>query len=401
MSIIPFTINVPDQALARLRDRLESTSLPPSSPLLDDWKYGPPISTVERLVKHWRTRYDWRATERRLNKLPQFMTSVDVVGFGSVDLHFVHVKSGNARSVPLLFCHGWPGSFIEAEKLLPLLVNGENGLVFDVVVPSLPNFGFSPGIDTAGFRPPQYAEALHNLMAKLGYDKYVTQGGDFGFPITRYIGLQYPKHCLASHLNFMWANPPSILKNPVQFFRSLLPLSQEERAGLERSASFARDYTGYSSLQSNTPATIGIALSDSPIALLTWTWEKLHNWTDDYRWTDDEILDWVSIYQFSTAGAHANVQIYYERDHPAPLTEYIQWIPSVQLGISYFPKDVALPPMCWGRTLGPVVFDKWHKRGGHFPAHEVPAELAADIRETIRRVPKLVDACQEANSRST
>lgn len=124
----------------------------------------------------------------------------------------------------------------------------------------------------------------------------VTQGGDFGFTITRYIGLQYPQHCLASHLNFVWAHPPSVLRNPLQFLRSLLPLSQKERDGLERSASFARDCTGYSSLQSNTPATIGLALTDSPVTLLSWIYEKLHNWTDNYPWTDDEILDWVSMY---------------------------------------------------------------------------------------------------------
>ncbi|KAJ0360302.1 hypothetical protein COL26b_014116 [Colletotrichum chrysophilum] len=304
-SIKPYKINVPDSAIENLHAKLDDAKLPSEISLTDSWDYGVPVSHIKRLVNHWRNGFDWRAAEAKLNEIPQYTTTISVDGFGDLDIHFVWQKSTQPGAVPLLFCHGWPGSFYEALKLIPLLTTETNGLSFDVVAPSLPNFGFSQGSDKPGFRMPQYAEVMHKVMLKLGYEQYVTQGGDWGFLITRFMGLKYPDHVLASHLNMVQAKPPSPFKNPLQYIKSLWPHTEQEKKGLERTTWFAKEGYGYNLEQQTRPATLGIGLADSPVAVLAWIYEKLHDWTDGYPWTDDEILTWISIYQFSTMGPEA------------------------------------------------------------------------------------------------
>jgi pimeloyl-ACP methyl ester carboxylesterase len=273
------------------------------------------------------------------------------------------------------------------------------------VAPSLPNFGFSDGVKKRGFGIPQYAETLHKLMLNLGYSKYgkgnvnphhppsqthtnaasiVTQGGDWGFVITRLMGILYPSACLASHVNFVRTRkPPEFLKSPLLYLQhKITPYTDFEKAFQERTRWFETEGFGYNVEQSTRPSTIGIALTD-PVALLAWVYEKLHDWTDNYPWTDDEILTWISIYHFSTAGAAASVRIYYESKH-AELergAKAFEYVPKVQLGLSYFPKDLVLPPRTWGRALGPVVFEGVHGDGGHFAAHERPEALVDDLRK--------------------
>ncbi|KAK1760431.1 alpha/beta-hydrolase [Echria macrotheca] len=389
-TIKPFTIDIPDTKLASLRSKLDLATFPKDNvPMADDWSYGVPTSDLKRLVARWRDEdgFDWRAAERKLNEqLPQFTTQVAVEGFGELEIHFVHQKSGRKGSIPLLFCHGWPGSFIEVSKILPLLTLSDDGPFFDVVAPSLPNFGFSEGPSKPGFNIPQYAECLHNLMVKLGYPKYVTQGGDWGYAITRLIGHLYPDACLASHLNYIRADPPSLTKHPLLYLQSLLPLSAAEKAGLERTAWFREQGYGYNIEQSTRPSTVGAALADSPVALLAWIYEKLHDWTDAYPWADDEILAWVCIYWFSAAGPDASVRIYYEsQNNTLPHTReqreaQLGYNARVKLGLSYFPRDLLVYPRTYGRTLGPVVFEKVHTEGGHFAAYEKPELLAGDLR---------------------
>jgi hypothetical protein len=213
----------------------------------------------------------------------------------------------------------------------------------------------------------------------------VTQGGDWGFKVTRFVGIRYPEHCLASHLNMVLANPPQLMKNPLQYLKyHLLPQTAVEKRFLERTEWFGQDSFGYNVLQSTKPSTIGFALADSPVALLSWIYEKLHDWTDNYPWTDDEILTWVSIYQFSTAGPAASARIYYEIQNPTakPFSDQVlDYNPKARLGLSYFPRDIFVPPKTWGRTLGPVVFENVHADGGHFAAHERPEQLVGDLRK--------------------
>ncbi|KAK7427292.1 hypothetical protein QQZ08_006229 [Neonectria magnoliae] len=384
MATQPFKINVPDSAISSLKEKLSTATFPSEVGFSDDWDYGAPRSDVKRLAQYWKDGFDWRAQEAKLNELPQFTTKVAVEGFGDLQVHFLHQKSTKPDSIPLLFCHGWPGSFLEVIKILPLLTEPKDGPSFHVVAPSLPNFGFSDGVAKKGFSIPQYAESVHKVMLNLGYNKYVTQGGDWGFMVTRLLGIQYPESCLASHLNFVRVTePPVFSKTPWQYVKhALLPYKDHEKAGRARTNWFHTQGFGYNVEQSTKPSTLGFALADSPVALLAWIYEKLHDWTDGYPWTDDEILTWVSIYQFSTAGPAANVRIYYEAKH-AELEKSIkahEYVPGVLLGLSYFPEDIVVPPITWGRTLGPVVFEQVHKDGGHFAAHERPEKLVDDLR---------------------
>lgn len=268
-------------------------------------------------MKHWQEGFDWRAQEARLNALPNFHKKVEVNGFAALDIHYLHQPSDSPDAIPLLFCHGWPGSYLEVTKMLAALKQSSNGVSFHVVAPSLPNFGWSEGTKKTGFGLKQYAEVNHALMQSLGYEKYATQGGDWGFYITRAMGLLYPDCVLASHVNMIRASPPTWTANPLLALQhSIQPYSERDKKGLERSKWFLEEGSGYRVLQSTKPQTIGYALTDSPVGLLAWLLEKLHDWTDSYPWTDDEILTWVSIYYFSTAGPAASLRIYYEVSNP-------------------------------------------------------------------------------------
>lgn len=388
-TIKPFQIAVPDAALATLQQKLAAATFPQDVTFSDSWDYGVPLSDLKRLASYWQTGYDWRKAEARLNAtLPQFTTSIAVDGFGALDVHFVHQQATTttrAPAIPLLFCHGWPGSFLEVVKILPLLTNPTTAGVpaFHVVAPSLPNFGFSGAVPTQGFTPAHHAEVCHKLMLALGYDRYVTQGGDWGYIITRLMAIRYPAHVLATHINFVRVvAPPTFTGAPlVQFLKhAVLPYSAHEKAGLARTVWFQKKGFGYNLEQSTRPHTLGFALADSPLALLAWVYEKLHDWTDDYPWTDDEVLTWISIYAFSTAGADASVRIYYENHNRLGYAAGGAYVPNIPLGLSYFPKDLVVPPSTWGRTLGPVAFERRHEDGGHFAAYERPETLCDDLR---------------------
>jgi hypothetical protein len=214
----------------------------------------------------------------------------------------------------------------------------------------------------------------------------VTQGGDWGFYITRTIGRMYPEACKGSHINMVRANPPTFFQSPIDAIRhAIIPYTALERAGIKRAEWFEKEGSGYRLLLSTKPQTLGYALSASPVALLAWIYEKLHDWTDSYPFTDDEILKWISIYAFSVAGPAANVRIYYESVHAADQKLSREgahsYVPTVKLGQSFFPKELRVVPFSWGRTLGPVVFQRRHDKGGHFAAFERPHELVEDVRD--------------------
>ncbi|KAJ6141337.1 hypothetical protein N7470_010233 [Penicillium chermesinum] len=360
-----YSISVSDDALQQLQQRLAWAKLPSQlEPGLqeDHWDFGVPVSEIRRLVNYWKNGFDWRKAESQLNELPQYQTKIDVEGFGALDIHFIHQVSPNANAIPLLFCHGWPGSFIEVIKLLPLLKGNDSEPAFTVVAPDLPNFGFSQGVQKRGFGLGQYAEVLNKLMLKLGYAQYVTQGGDWGFWIT---------------------SPFLAVKH------AIMPYSDHEKKRQERRAWFRQEGSGYNKLQSTKPQTIGFGLSDSPVTLLAWIYEKLHDWTDSYPWTDDEILTWISIYWFSVAGPEASVRIYYECHHPESVggryhPRLMEYIPHVKFGFAHLPREINTVPRVWASTLGEVVLQSEHAAGGHFAAWEVPSVLAADLSTMFR-----------------
>ncbi|KAK4185301.1 alpha/beta-hydrolase [Podospora australis] len=390
----PYKINISDKKLSQLRAKLELATFPEETPLSNDWQYGVPVTDIKRLVQYWQNGFDWRQQEKMLNsKLPQFTTTIEVEDLDPLTIHFVHQRSKRANAIPLLFCHGWPGSFIEVLKILPLLTDPEDDSqpAFHVIAPSLPGFGFSSAPTKPGFGIVHYAECLNRLMIQLGYMIYATQGGDWGFSITRFLGIEYPHQIIASHLNYVWASAPSLSRTPLLYLQSLFtPLGEKEKKGLERTKWFYDKGFAYNQLQTHNTATIGLMIRDSPVGLLTWIYEKLHDWTDDYPWTDDEILTWTSIYWFSEAGPEASVRIYYETTHPSD-KRLLEYTSGVKLGLSTFPKDLIVSPKLYGRTLGPVVFEAVHEEGGHFAAYEKPELLVGDLRKMFGKGNKSLD----------
>ncbi|KAL3425026.1 epoxide hydrolase [Phlyctema vagabunda] len=225
-------------------------------------------------------------------------------------------------------------------------------------------------------------------MLQLGYDEYVTQGGDWGSIITRSMDILYPDHVKASHINLLLAGgPPTFKKNPILALQhAVTPYTEHEKAGFERTQWFNSEGRGYNLLQSTKPQTLAYALNDSPVALLAWIYEKLHDWTDSYPWTDEEILEWISIYQFSRNGPGAAHNIYYEVNHTTPgpgkvtMKDLQAYVPHVKLGVALNHKELFVPPLSWVRALGEVVFESTNSSGGHFYATEKPELLAKDLR---------------------
>ncbi|TKA74698.1 hypothetical protein B0A55_05093 [Friedmanniomyces simplex] len=384
-----YTIDVSGDKIAALNQKLSQATFPDEVEGAGH-EYGVPLAEVRRLTKYWETTFDWKATEAKLNALPNFHKPIKVDGFPELDIHYLHQPSDSPDAIPLLFCHGWPGSYIEVTKMLGSLKHSTNGVAFHVVAPSLPNFGWSEGPKQKGFGLKQYAEVNHRLMQSLGYNKYVTQGGDWGFYITRAMGLLHPQSVMASHINMIRASPPTWTSHPLLALQhAVQPYSERDKKGFERGKWFNEEGNGYRVLQCTKPQTIGYALTDSPVGLLAWILEKLYDWTDNYPWTDDEILTWVSIYYFSTAGPAASLRIYYEAVHSelggVSRDRTQQWIGNVKLGLCHSPRELTVVPSTWASTLGPVVFESKKEKGGHFAAHENPEEIMADLRQMFGR----------------
>ncbi|KAF7520055.1 hypothetical protein G7054_g12887 [Neopestalotiopsis clavispora] len=358
----------------------------------DDWTRGTTPSVIRRIAKYWREEFKWAPFEERLNKLPHFETTISLEGFDPFALHFVHQRSADPDAIPLLFVHGWPGGFWEASKMLPLLTAHQTdgkGPSFHLIVPSLPNFGFSSCILKKGFGLRQYTDTCHKLMSRLGYEKYAAQGGDWGMYITTSIGNLYPDSMLALHLNFPLAMPPPLTKSPLGFVQFLAThalnwYTPQEQSGLKAAQDFQSDGNFYLHLMRTRPNTVATMLTASPVALLTWIYEKLIAWTDDYPWTDQEVCEWISLYWFSRAGPGAGVRIYHEMFQGDWQAEVGRSIPKAKLGFSYFPKEIAATPRMWNRRLGDVVFEKEHETGGHFAAWEKPEALVEDLRTMFK-----------------
>nr|VWO97451.1 BTP domain-containing protein [Ganoderma boninense] len=290
-----------------------------------------------------------------------FTRDIDVDGFGTLNVHYVHQTSEVKGAIPLLFVHGWPGHFLEVKKVLPLLTaGGDDQPSFHVVTPSLPGFGFSEAPHKPGFKGPQYAELLNKLMLSLGYSEYVYQGGDWGHILGTHTVHQYgPKHVKAWHTNTPFCSPPTLSKFPLIYAKTLLtlPFDKAAQRRLAVTSRWIVSGRGYLTQQSTRPQTLGYGLADSPVGLLGWIYEKLVGWTDKYPWTDDE----------------AAPQAWRLDVRPGR--------PSVPVGVSYFPAELVHFPKAWSNMLGKLVFESEHDVGGHFAAFEVPEKLAGDLRK--------------------
>ncbi|KAF9530636.1 Alpha/Beta hydrolase protein [Crepidotus variabilis] len=395
-----FKINISDDRISLLRRKLKLATFPDEIENAGR-DYGPTLADIKRLADRWQNGYDWKKYEAELNdKLPQFKRTISVDGHGELDIHYVHQKS-TSGAIPLLFVHGWPGSFFEVAKILPFLTRPEDPTTqqaFHLVALSLPGFGFSSAPKKKGFGLNQFAEVGHKLMLSLGYEQYgegvifcklhysylpflVTQGGDWGAYITKRIAILYGhKHSKAWHINYVRA--AEIHNIPTGSYNTFNSANEQENAFKSRTLWFEIEGRGYNLLQSTQPQTPGYALADSPVGLLAWIYEKLVNWSDRYLWEDDEVLNWISIYWFSAAGPAASLRIYYERTHEVP--EFTSPNPTIPLGVSLFPQELSIYPKAWLQDPN-LVFTSEHKNGGHFAAHENPIGLITDLRAMFGR----------------
>jgi pimeloyl-ACP methyl ester carboxylesterase len=382
-AIRPFHVDVPDEALTELRRRLAATRWP-SRELVTDRSQGVQSATIQELARYWATDHDWRATEARLNSLPQFTTEID-----GVDIHFIHVKSPHADALPLIMTHGWPGSVVELlESIGPLTDPTAHGGTaedaFDLVLPSLPGYGFSGEPTEVGWDPGRVARAWVELMHRLGYTRYVAQGGDVGASVTDAMGRQAPEGLLGIHTNLLvtaLAGP-----QPAE--------SEEERAAADALATFRTSGFGYFLEQATRPQTIGYALLDSPVALAAW---MLDHDTDAYykisrafldghpagNLTRDHILDNITVYWLTGTAASA-ARSYWESGRAQALAAAGGQAPpevSIPVGFTTFPGEIFRAPRSWVEQSYPsLTYFNEVDRGGHFAAWEEPELFATEVR---------------------
>jgi pimeloyl-ACP methyl ester carboxylesterase len=385
--IHPFRVDVPDDALAELGQRIVAARWP-ARELVNDRAQGVQLATITELARYWATDYDWRACEARLNALPQFKTEID-----GVDIHFIHVRSRHENALPLIITHGWPGSVIELLEIVgpltdPVAHGGSAGDAFHLVLPSLPGYGFSAEPAETGWDPDRIARAWAELMRRLGYTSYVAQGGDQGAGVTDLMGRQAPAGLLGIHLNF--------LREALGAVASLPADSQAERAALAAINTFRTSGSAYFQEQATRPQTIGYALLDSPVALAAW---MLDHDTDSYykisrafldgqpagNLTRDHILDNITLYWLTGTGASA-ARLYWEGGQAAAHAAG-QPRPEMKLpaGFTMFPGEIFPAPRSWAEQLYPhLIYFHEAARGGHFAAWEEPHLFSEELRAGFR-----------------
>ncbi|GIH15610.1 epoxide hydrolase family protein [Rugosimonospora africana] len=382
-SIRPFRIDVPEADLDDLRQRLALTRWPERE-TVDDWSQGVPLSYLRDVCGYWARSYDWRATERRLNRLPQFRTGIDGLG-----VHFVHVRSPHPDALPLILTNGWPGSMVEYEKTIgpladPTRYGGDAADAFHVVCPTLPGYGFSDKPTRPGWTVHRIADAWTRLMSRLGYRRYGAQGSDWGDSVTTSIGQRDPGHVAGIHLT-----PPIAAPDPATF-DDLTDTERDSLAALEHSREWE---SGYSAEQATKPQTLGYALVDSPVGLCAWILEKYRSWTDcdgdlESVVSRDELLDTVMLYWLPATGASA-ARLYWES-----FRQVAEWFTSstvdtvgVPTGCSIFPKELPRPSRRWAeRRYTDVRYWRELDRGGHFAALEQPEAYVEEVRAFFRLV---------------
>ena len=369
----PFRIDVPEAELADLRARLAAARWPERE-TVEDWSQGVPLDYMKELCAYWAGEYDWRATEARLNALPQFRTEIDGLG-----IHFVHVRSPDPDALPLVMTHGWPGSIVEFLKVI-----GPLSEAFHLVCPSLPGYGFSDKPQRPGWGVERIAAAWAELMARLGYERYGAQGSDWGTSISACIGRQDGDHVAGIHLT-----PPLAPPNPDTFD----DLTDAEQAALDSLEHAAEWESGYSKEHATRPQTIGYGLADSPVALCAWIVEKFWSWTDcdghpENVLTRDELLDNLMLYWLPRTGA-SSARLYWESI--GQVNELISGtahdVVDVPAGCSIFPKEIQRPSRRWAERRFPDI-RHWNEldRGGHFAAFEQPELFVDELRSFFRQV---------------
>jgi len=381
--IRPFHVNYPDIDLAELRRRIKATRWPERETVSDD-SQGVQLSTAQKLARYWATDYDWRKAEARLNAFPQFMTTID-----GLDIHFIHVRSKHENALPLIVTHGWPGSVLEQLKIIEPLTNptahgGSASDAFHLVIPSIPGFGFSGKPTTAGWGPSRIARAWVVLMKRLGYSRFVAQGGDWGGMITDAMGKQAPPELLGIHLNWVFGVPADIDK-AIQTGGPLpSDLSAEERHACDQIASFYKKGLGYALEMANRPQTM-YAIADSPIGLAAWfldhdlkSYELIARAFDGKRegLSRDDVLDNITL-AWLTNTAVSSARLYWENKDSFFTPKGV----AIPVAVSAFPDEIVTVPRSWAERAYPklIHYNKLDE-GGHFAAWERPDLFVTEVR---------------------
>lgn len=372
-SIRPFRIAIDDAVLVDLRQRLRATRWPEPE-TVDDWSQGTPMAWMREVCAYWAESYDWRAREALLNRFSQFVTTID-----GLDVHFIHQRSPHPGARPLLITHGWPGSIVEFHKVIGPLVDptahgGSAADAFHVICPSLPGFGFSGKPQRTGWGVERIAAAWAELMARLGYERYFAQGGDWGSAVTRELGVTHTAHCEAIHVTLAMGTRPATQGEP----------GPDEQLAMAGAKHYRRWDSGYSKQQSTRPQTLGYGLADSPAGQAAWILEKFWAWTDcnghpENVLTRDELLDNVMLY-WATNSAASSARLYWESFGKARPGRV-----GVPVGVAVYPKEIVAPVRGWMRDEYPDIRHFVHMpRGGHFAAFEQPQLFVDDVRAYFR-----------------
>ena len=373
--IRPYTINVADEEIEKLKSRLEISRFPEKE-TTGDWSQGVPLAYMKNMTDYWLKKYDFKRLETRLNRYENLITEID-----GVDIHFMHIKSSNANAKPLLLTHGWPGSIVEFLKVIegltePQSVGGSADDAFHLVIPSLPGFGFSGKPASTGWGVDKIATAWVTLMGRLGYDSYFAQGGDWGALVTSWVA-RHDKNCKGIHLNMVVVPPDS----------NATDLTDIEKKALEGWQYYQDWDSGYSKQQSTRPQSIGYGLVDSPVGLAAWIIEKYWAWTDsngdpENVLTKDEMLDNIMVYWVNAAGA-SSARIYWESFGGGLGTEPI----ATPMGGTDFPREIFRTSERFAKKFYTGLF-YWSVRqsGGHFAAFEQPSVYVEEIQSCFRQI---------------
>lgn len=386
-TIRPFQIHVPQDAIDDLYRRLVMTRWPEQETVTDR-SQGVQLATIKELVRYWQTDYNWRKAEAKLNALPQFMTTID-----GVDIHFVHVRSRHPNALPLIMTHGWPGSVFELLKVIDPLTNptaygGRAEDAFDLVLPSIPGFGFSGKPTGTGWSPDRIARAWDVLMKRLGYTRYVSQGGDWGAIISDAMARQAPPGLLGIHVNRLERAatlPPDVARALTNGEPTPMNLTAEERAVFDQIRDFYKTGSGYAAIMGTRPQTIGYSLADSPVGLATWIYDKFAEWVftrgePERLLTRDEMLDNITLYWLTNTGT-SSARIYWENNADNVGAFEI----SIPAAVTIFPGEIYQPPRSWTeRAYRNLIYYHRVDEGGHFAAWEEPQLFSEEIRAAFR-----------------
>ncbi|ULJ75966.1 epoxide hydrolase family protein [Rhizobium gallicum] len=390
-SIRPFHINVPQSQLDDLRKRISETRWPDKE-TVDDSSQGIQLAQVQELVRYWGTDYNWRKAEAQLNSLPEFITTID-----GVEIQFIHVRSRHPNALPMVLTHGWPGSTFEFIKSIgpltdPTAYGGRAEDAFDVVIPSIPGYGFSGKPTDLGWGPDRTARAWDTLMKRLGYEHYVSQGGDHGSVVSDALARQAPKGLRAVHLNMPATVPGELIRAINSGDPAPSDLKTPEREAFQSLSTFFGRNAAYGAMMVTRPQTIGYSLSDSPAGLAAWMYEKIAQWSDsdgvpERVLSKDEMLDDITLYWLTNTGASSS-RFYWENNNnnfsaDAQKTKEIK----IPVAISVFPKEIYKAPESWSKQAYPTLYYyNQVAKGGHFAAWEQPRLFAEELRAAFKSV---------------